>query len=327
MSEERRLTLRTTAAHAGRRLDDVVLEWLSGALGRPLSKAKVRRLIMAGAVRLGGSLGRRPGEALTPGRVVEARVRLDLLADRTSRDRPFAMTGDHVLFEDDWLIAVGKPPGLPTAPTVDPSRPSLFEAVRHHLAGRSGGEVYLGLHQRLDRDTTGVVLFAKDPSVNPALAKAFADRALAKIYHALTRRPARLPPRAWRSSSSLARIGRGEGKRVATVREGRRAETDFAVRQVLARALLVEARPRPGRQHQIRVHLAEVGCPVLGDDLYGGPVGGGAHVPRLMLHAIRLELKHPITGGRLVIESPHPGDFRRVLAGLEKGERGRGRRG
>ncbi len=172
-----------------------------------------------------------------------------------------------------------------------------------------------------------MVLFAKDPRVNPALAKAFADRAAAKTYHALTRRPPRLPPRAWRTSSSLAGIGRGERARVATVREGMRAETDFAVRQVLARALLVEARPRTGRKHQIRVHLAEAGCAILGDDLYGGRVAGDADVPRLMLHAIRLELNHPVTGGRLVIESPHPGDFRRVLAALEKGQRGRGRRG
>lgn len=327
MSEERRLTLRTTPAHAGRRLDDVVLDWLPAALGRPLSKAKVRRLIMAGAVRVGGSLGRRPGQALTTGRLVEARVRLDLLADRTSRDRPFALTPDRVLFEDDWLIAVDKPPGLTTAPTVDPARPSLFGAVRAHLAPRSGGDPYLGLHQRLDRDTSGVVLFAKDPAVNPALAKAFAQRAVAKTYQALTRRPARLPPRAWTASSSLAWIGKGERAHVATVREGMRAETDFALRKVLPRALLVEARPRTGRKHQIRVHLAEAGCAVLGDDLYGGRVAGDADVPRLMLHAIRLELRHPITGGRLVVESPPPGDFRRVLAGLERGERGRVRRG
>jgi len=157
-----------------------------------------------------------------------------------------------------------------------------------------------------------VVLFAKDPAVNPALAKAFADRTVDKTYHALTRRPARLPPRAWRVTSPVA---------------GKPAETDFALRRVLDRALLVEARPRTGRKHQIRVHLAEAGCAILGDDLHGGRVSPGVAVPRLMLHAIRLELSHPISGGRLVMESPHPGDFRGVLSGLEKGERGRARRG
>ncbi len=317
MSDERRLTLRTTPAHSGRRLDDVVAHWLPGALGRPLSKAKVRRLIMAGAVRVGGSTGRRPGEAITAGRLIEARVRLDLLADRTSRDRPFALTAGHVLFEDDWLIAVDKPAGLPTPPTVDPGRPSLFQAVRAYLARRSGGEAYLGLHQRLDRDTSGVVLFAKDPAVNPALAEAFAGRAVAKTYQALTARPARLPPRAWRASSSLAAVGKGRSARVATVRAGLRADTDFALRQVLPRGLLVEARPRTGRKHQVRVHLAEDGLAILGDDLYGGRVPPGVDVPRLMLHAMRLELPHPVTGGRLVIESPLPDDFRRVLAALQ----------
>ncbi len=329
MSDERRLTLRTTQAHAGRRLDEVVAHWLPGALGRPLSKAKVRRLIMAGAVHVGGSAGRRPGEVLTAGRLVEARVRLDLLADRTSRDRPFVLTAARVLFEDDGLIVVDKPPGLPTAPTVDPGRPSLFEAVRAYLARRSGGEVYLGLHQRLDRDTSGVVLFSKDRAVNPALAEAFAGGAVAKTYHALTVRPPRLPPRAWRGSSSLAGVGKGRRARVATVREGgMRAETDFALRQALARGLLVEARPRTGRKHQIRVHLAEAGLAILGDDLYGGRVPAGVDVPRLMLHAMRLELPHPATGGRLVIESPLPDDFLRVLAALQRrGEQPRTRRG
>jgi RluA family pseudouridine synthase len=312
MSDERRLTLRTTKAHAGRRLDDVILHWLPGALGRPLSKAKVRRLIMAGAVRVGSAAARRPGQMLTAGRLVEARVRLDLLADRTSRDRPFTLTADRILFEDAWLIAVDKPPGLPTAPTVDPGRPSLFAAVRAHLAARSAGDAYLGLHQRLDRDTSGVVLFAKDAAVNPALATAFADHTVGKAYHALTRRPARLPARAWRASSSVG---------------GKQAETDFALRRVLAHGLLVEARPRTGRKHQIRVHLAEAGCAVLGDDLHGGQVSPAVEVPRLMLHAIRLELAHPISGGRLVIESPHPGDFRGVLSALENREQARARRG
>ena len=329
MNDERRLTLRTTEAHAGRRLDEVVAHWLPEALGRPLSKAKVRRLIMAGAVRVGGSPGRRPGEALAAGRLVVARVRLDLLADRTSRDRTFVLTAAHVLFEDDALIAVDKPPGLPTAPTVDPGRPSLFEAVRAYLAGRSEGQAHPGLHQRLDRDTSGVVLFAKDPAVNPALAEAFAGRAVVKTYHALTVRPVRLPPRTWRTSSSLAGAGKGRKARVTAVRAGGvRAETDFALSQVLARGLLVEARPRTGRKHQIRVHLAEAGLAILGDDLYGGRVPPGLDVPRLMLHATRLELSHPSTGGRLVIESPHPGDFRRVLAALKvRGEPTRTHRG
>ena len=313
----RALRLKTTAAHAGRRLDDVLADWLAEALGRPLSRAKARQVVMAGAVRLDGQTARRPGLPLEAGRVVEARVRLDLLADRTSRDRPFALTRDGILFEDEALIAVDKPPGLPTAPTVDPRRPSLFSAVRSHLSSRGGAEAYLGIHQRLDRDTSGVVLFAKDRAANAALADAFAGRTVGKTYHALTRCPDRRVPREWGVASRLAPAGTGGRARMRTVLEGGlAAETDFILRRALVRGLLVEARPRSGRKHQVRVHLAASGLAILGDDLYGERPPAGLVVPRLMLHAVRLELPHPLTGRPLAIESPWPEDFRRVLAAL-----------
>lgn len=317
MSDERRFRLRTTATHAGRRLDEVLAGWLPQALGRPLSKATLRRLVMAGAVRVDGLVARRPGAPLAAGRAVEARVRLSLLEDRTSRDRPFALTAARILYEDDSVIAVDKPPGLPTPPTVDPGRPSLFAAVRAWLAERAGRGAYLGLHQRLDRDTSGVVLFTRDPAANPALAEAFTRHEVAKTYHALVGRPVRLPPRRWHVRSSLATVGKGAHARVRSVEGGGSpAETTLAVRQVLERGLVVEARPHTGRKHQIRVHLAEAGLAILGDDLYGAADPAGFEVPRLMLHAVRLELPHPVTGASLVIESPYPEDFRRVLAAL-----------
>jgi RluA family pseudouridine synthase len=329
MSDERRLSLRTTAAHAGRRLDEVLTGWLPQALGRPLSKAKVRRLVMAGAVRVDGLVSRRPAAPLAAGRAVEVRARLSLLEDRTSRDLPFALTAAGILYEDSWVIAVDKPPGLPTPPTVDPGRPSLFTAVRAALSARAGREAYLGLHQRLDRDTSGVVLFAKDPRVNPALADAFAQHHVVKTYHALVGRPVRRLPRQWQVRSRLAAVGRGAQARVRSVEDrGSPSETAFAVREVLDRGLVVEARPRTGRKHQIRVHLAEAGLAILGDDLYGGRGPAGLEVPRLMLHAVRLELLHPVTRARLVIESPYPEDFRQVRAALGvTGARARTRRG
>jgi RluA family pseudouridine synthase len=314
MTDERRLGLRTTTAHAGRRLDDVLAEWLPDALARPISRAKARRIVMAGAVLLEGRVVRRPGQALASGQRLEARVRVDLLADRTDRDRPFVLTAREVLFEDESLIVVDKPPGLPTPPTVDPRRPSLFAAVRSYLGEKAGEAAYLGLHQRLDRDTSGVVLFAKDPAVNPALARAFAGHAARKTYHALTRRPNRRVPREWEVRSSLASLGKGATARVKSVREGGSpAETAFVLRRVLPWGLLVEARPRTGRKHQIRVHLAEAGLAILGDELYGRPEPLAPPVPRLMLHAVRLELAHPVTGALLAVESPYPEDFRRVL--------------
>lgn len=319
----RRLTLTTTESHRGMRLDDALAGWLPQALGRPLSKTALRRLIMAGAVSVAGRPLRQAGRSLLPGARLEALVRLDLLpGDGPARDVPFALEPKQVLYEDDALIVVDKPPGLPTQPTVDPQRPSLYGIVKRHLAERGGPEPYLGLHQRLDRDTSGVVLFTKDPAANAGLAAQFAGRSVEKTYHALTRRPPRLPPPSWRVSSRLAAVGRGRA-RVETVRSGGAlAETGFALLETHAGGLVVEARPRTGRKHQIRVHLAEAGLPILGDDLYGAPRTSGAPVvPRLMLHAARLALRHPLSGARIAIESPDPPDFAATLRALRAGRR------
>jgi RluA family pseudouridine synthase len=317
---ERFLTLRTSEAHAGRRLDDVLAGWLPEALGQPVSKAKLRRLVLAGSVRLEGRPARRPAQPLAPGQRLEARVRLDrLTADRTAGDVAFRMTARRILYEDDGLIAVDKPPGLPTAPTVDASRPSLYGAVKEFLAERAGsGEAYLGLHQRLDRDTSGVVLFTKHVSMNPGLAACFEGHKVAKTYHALTGRPPRESPGTWRAVSDLAAAGKGSRSRVVRVTAGgTRAETDLRILRTGPGGALVDARPHTGRKHQIRVHLAEAGMPILGDDSYGAAgAPSGPHAVRLMLHALRLELAHPATGVRLVIESPYPDDFRRALAAV-----------
>jgi RluA family pseudouridine synthase len=313
----RGIVLVATAADAGRRLDVVAGEWLGRALERPLSKSAVRRLIMAGALSVDGVRRRRPGRPLRAGERLQARVDLDRLAGRL-RDVPFEMTAERVLYEDRWLLAVDKPPGLPTHPTGDPSRPSLVSRVREFLARRAGGggpPARLGVHHRLDRDTSGVVLFTLDPEADPGLARQFAGRAVVKTYHALTVRPARLPPAAWRCRDRLATAA---GGRVAPDARGAPAVTDFARLQAFDRGLLVRAVPHTGRKHQIRVHLAGAGLPILGDPTYGGP---GRSPDRLMLHARSLAFAHPVTGAPVTIESRYPEDFAAALERLRRGRR------
>ena len=309
-----RLRLRTTAGHEDQRLDLALGQWLPGALGRPLSKSVVRRLIMAGAVAISGRPLRAPGRRLRAG--LDVVVRVDptrLPARRADEDVAFALTPADVLYEDEVLIAVDKPAGLATVPTADPARPSLVRAVAAYLGRDRPRAMAIGVHQRLDRDTSGVVLFAKDPSANPALARAFGAREVEKTYHALTARPVSAPSAPWRVVSALGAIGKGRLGRV--LEGGKRGETDFVVLETLPRGLLVEARPRTGRKHQIRVHLAEGGLPILGDPVYGDRRAA----PRLMLHATRLALRHPITGERLVIESPWPSSFRRAIEAMRSG--------
>jgi RluA family pseudouridine synthase len=251
-------------------------------------------------------------------------VRPELLRSRAERtDRPFRLTGRSVLFQDDALLAVDKPPRLPIHATADPSRPSLVGHVERFLR-TLGRAAYVGVHQRLDRDTSGVVLFATDKRANAGLARAFLERRVEKTYVALVARPAAVP-----AGTMVVRTPVGSGRGTVSSdrprgrapgleaggrnRHDRPAETEIVVREVLADALLVEARPRTGRRHQVRVHLAQQGMPILGDRVYGD---AGERAPRPMLHARRLALEHPLTREPLVLESPLPDDFVGLLARL-----------
>jgi 23S rRNA pseudouridine1911/1915/1917 synthase len=292
----RRLRLVADARHAGRRTDEVAREWLTEVLGRVPTKGAVRRLIMAGALRVRGQPLRAPGRLIESGAPLDLIVRPELL----SRDEePSSMEAARILHEDEAVIAVDKPPRLPTVATADPRRAHLVGLVERLLESRAraGDAAPLGrlaVHQRLDQDTSGVVLFVKDPAANAGVAAQFAAHTVEKTYLALTVRPARLPASRWRAESGTA-------------------VTDFVLVEALPRGLLVEARPRTGRKHQIRIHLAEAGMPILGDARYGGEAAGA---PRVMLHAARLRLLHPLSGASLSIASPVPADFQAVLDGL-----------
>jgi RluA family pseudouridine synthase len=295
-----------TAAEGGARLDELVRARVTGALGRAPSRSALRRLIMAGGVRAGGRPLRSPGRPLPAGARLEIRLEPAKLESITDPAAGWRLTEEAILFSDGALLAVDKPPGLPTTPTVDPQRPSLVAAVQAFLGTAGPGPPYLGVHQRLDRDTSGVVLFATDRRANPGLARQFADGGVEKTYLALTARPSPLPPPAWEASGPLAP-------------GGPYAHTRFRRLEAHGHGLVVQARPTTGRKHQIRVHLAEAGMPLLGDAAYGGPVRAGTlGVPRPMLHAARLRLRHPVSGEALAIESALPADFKRVLAALRR---------
>jgi 23S rRNA pseudouridine1911/1915/1917 synthase len=297
-----------TRAEDGRRLDELVREKVTDALGRAPSRSALRRLIMAGAVQVGGRPLRSPGRPLAAGQRLEIRVEVERLEPLRDASAGFRLTRDVVLFRDGVLLAVDKPAGLPTTPTADPARPSLVGAVREYLAaGQPGADPpYLGVHQRLDRDTSGVVLFAADPRANAGLARQFEAGEVEKTYVALTARPSRLPPAAWEARGPVG---------------GREARTRFHRLEVLSGGLLVQARPSTGRKHQIRIHLAEAGLPLLGDGAYGGPPrAAGVEIPRVMLHAARVRLRHPLSGEPLSIESALPADFERALKALRRRE-------
>lgn len=304
-----RRSFHTTREDRGERLDQVLPRAIEG-----ISRRHARRLIDRGAVYVDGKRVRVASRRLDAGARVEAWIEEDPATPS------FTLETRHILYEDDVLIAVDKPPGLPSQAAVHDAVHCLEEAVRRHLAEREGdGAPYLALHHRLDRGTSGVLVFAKHRAANHGLAEAFRERRVRKVYHALTVVALEtvdrehVPDTSWVVSD---RLDVEDGRAVRVESGGRTAETEIRPLQVFPGALWVEAIPRTGRMHQIRIHLAMSGFPVLGDTLYGKEAAARLAAPRLMLHAQSLTLAHPVSGEALCIESPLPEDFRRQVAVL-----------
>ena len=269
-------------------LDRWLATELSAALGRPVPRGLVRKAIVGGVVTVGGRIASDPG--MIPRRGPSVFVRHFDWLPASEPARPL-----QVLYEDDSIIAVDKPAGLTTHGNKNADRPSLIGMVERHL-GRPAF-----VHHRLDAGTSGVVLFAIVPEANASLARSFGGRKVDKTYVALVARP----PIDWPSEMTIdTPILVSDNGSVRVDRGGIPSETRLRVLDRRAHGLLLEAKPVTGRKHQIRVHLASLGAPIFGDARYGGPPSD-----RLMLHAERIELDHPLTGRRLVVSSTRPEEF------------------
>lgn len=219
------------------------------------------------------------------------------------------MTPIRILFEDEYFIAVEKPAGLPSQATVDKSRPDLFTALKNQLHQERGHDFYLALHHRLDRDTSGVMIFAKNKEANTPLAELFQKNQIHKTYLCLTQK--RPGPEIWEVENHLAekRDNKLKKTRMIPVKSGGdRAHTQFRRLKTYSQGLLIEAKPLTGRMHQIRAHLSERGLGIFGDDIY--PCAPSPVAPRLMLHAFSLQFLHPWTQNELMIECPLAKDFK-----------------
>lgn len=220
-----------------------------------------------------------------------------------------------ILFEDEFFIAAAKPAGIPSQPTVDKRRPDFFTLLKKQLHEERGLHFYLGLHHRLDRDTSGVMIFTKNKEANEPIAEMFKKHLIQKTYLCFTK-PHKCPDQ-WQVQNHLAEIRDPVLKKMKmhSVRSGgQKAHTLFRKIETFKKGLLIEAKPLSGRMHQIRVHLAENGLGIFGDDIYPAPQTPKA--PRLMLHALRLEFTHPFTQNLITIECPLPHDmekFRELL--------------
>lgn len=233
------------------------------------------------------------------------RLSVDLsAAERPTALRPAPMELD-ILFEDEHLLVVNKPAPLASIPSsLVPGEPTLAEGLLYHLGAGSA----LHLVNRLDRGTTGLAAAAKTAYVHELLRRRLHTGAFHRTYLAVCLGG----PAAERGRIELP-IGRDPGSAVKRRADpaGRPAATDYRVLKRAGRFSLVELTPYTGRTHQLRVHMAALGCPLAGDWLYG--TEDRALIPRPALHAARLELTHPVTGEALALEAPLPEDMRALL--------------
>jgi 23S rRNA pseudouridine1911/1915/1917 synthase len=314
-------------AAAGMRLDQFLVRTLPGR-----SRSFLARAIEKSAVRVDGVV-ERAAHKLRAGACVRFTVPEPPRAGPVAEEIPLVF-----LHVDDSIAVVDKPPGMVVHPAKGNWKGTLAGALKWHLGGAAGeglstagGPTRPGIVHRLDRDTSGVIIVARSEESHHALARQFEQRTVEKTYLAITQGT----PRFDRDEINLPIGIHPYQREKMAIRDGhstsREAVTRFEVVERFRTAALIRVAPRTGRTHQIRVHLAAIGCPVLCDGLYSGrsridsgfpgPPAPGAAVTepllgRQALHAARLVVDHPRTGERLTFEAAFPADMQRVLDAL-----------
>jgi 23S rRNA pseudouridine1911/1915/1917 synthase len=228
-----------------------------------------------------------------------------------------------ILFEDKDLLVLNKPPGIVVHPAAGHEEHTLVNALLHHCAGQLsgiGGVARPGIVHRLDKETSGCLVVAKNDKTHVALAEQFAGRTLEKIYHAIV--CGEVQRVSGEIRASIARHPTHRKRMAATDGSGRHAWTSYRVLERLKAATLAEAVLHTGRTHQIRVHFQHLGYPVVGDDTYGDRQNKRLKeltnyaAPRQMLHASKITFLHPGKKKKLTIEAPWPKDFKAALKAL-----------
>ena len=291
------------------------------------SRVLLRRAITAGGVKVDGK-GSKPAYRLKPGQ------RITVVLPELPRNTPKAEAIPlEILYEDDYLAVVNKPPAMVVHPARGHWSGTLASAIQYHFGAAlslAGGPSRPGIVHRLDRDTSGVILVARSDLAHHKLARQFQDRTIEKEYFAIVSGrldhdrdiidcPIGMHP-SQREKMAIRR----------DAEESRPAQTFYEVAERFDGFAALRVKPKTGRTHQIRVHLNHIGCPVLCDRQYGGraqitrgelsrnPVDTTVLLDRQALHARRLRFAHPASGHMMEIEAPLPADMEGVLAALRE---------
>ncbi len=295
--------LEIVANHPGERLDV--------AVGRlcDLSRAQAHRLIAEGLVSQEGRSRHKPGDRMEGGERLTVRILPPVAAE--PQPEPIELA---IVFEDEHMIVIDKPAGMPVHPGPGHSDDTLVNALLAHCPNLPGigGVQRPGIVHRLDKDTSGLIVAAKDERAHNGLTRQLAERRMHKTYLALA--TGRLRPDEALIDAPIGRDPNNRKRMMVNGAASREAQTSYRVRQHFAGYSYIEASPITGRTHQIRVHLASLGHPVVGDSVYGWTT---KLVQRQFLHAWRLTLSHPIDGRELSFETPLAVDLAEALGQLE----------
>ena len=263
-----------------------------------LSRSRAAALIKDGCVRIGERIELKPSYKTEPGVCVIVTLPEIKPAKAEAQDIPL-----EILYQDEHLAVVVKPCGMVVHPAAGNDDGTLVNALLFHLDSLSGigGEMRPGIVHRLDKDTSGLMLVAKDDATHAALSQQLSARQMEKHYRAIVFGRMKEPDGVIEKPIGRSKTDR---KKMAVDENGRWAKTEWKVLKEYPDRTLLDVHIITGRTHQIRVHMASIGHPVLGDPLYGHKRMPDA--PRLMLHAYSLEFTHPATGERMRFTAPCP---------------------
>lgn len=294
-----------TEEFSGLRLDQYL-----NAASADFSRTLARRLIDIGGVHLSSRRMRRSSETVSVG------DKIDVYVDALPLD-PTPLNHERVIYRDQDLIVLDKPAGMPTQPTPARYKGTVYSELQKLLGDtqRRGQRPSIGMVQRLDQDTSGVMVFSIHPRAHKKMTEHFRSHEIDKTYWALI---GGVPDETeGKFCSQLARR-RSTNLMVSVAKGGKPAETRYRLLKSMNGVSMVEVDLITGRSHQIRAHFSEAGLPLLGDLAYGGSmIVGEVVIPRQMLHAGTLAFSHPVTDEKMLFTAPLPEDFSGVLQFLD----------
>jgi 23S rRNA pseudouridine1911/1915/1917 synthase len=271
-----------------------------------ISRSRLKKLIVDGRVTVNGVV-RSVGYKIREGDQIRLQIPASVPLDTIAEPIPL-----NIIFEDEYLLAINKPAGIVVHPAPGHYTGTLVNALLHHCKDLSGigGVERPGIVHRLDKDTSGLVMVAKTESAHKNLAAQFKNREIRKEYLAIVKGNVKRDRGLIHATIGRHKVHR---KKMDTrALNGREASTEYQVVHRGKNWSYLELWPKTGRTHQIRVHLASIHHPVIGDQLYGGK-STDLKIPRQALHAHRLDLKHPITGLSLSFQASLPTDMEDFL--------------